>query len=147
MLVVQFSRMQSPAPRKGDAAVLWQRWRLVQDKELYDLDSDFGQTNNLITRRPDIAAKLRAHYDAWWAKVAPRLNEHSPITVGATAEDPTQLSPADWADSFLDQGAQVRSGLRRNGAWNVVVERAGAYEIELRRWDAPGARRRMGRHR
>ena len=37
MLVVQFSRMQSPAPQKGDAAVLWQRWRLVQDKELVQI--------------------------------------------------------------------------------------------------------------
>jgi len=133
-LVVQFSRMQSPAPQKGDAAVLWQRWRLVQDKELYDLARDFGQTNNLITQRPDIAAKMRAQYDAWWSKVAPRVNEHSAITLGAKAENPTQLSPADWEDSFLDQGAQIRSGLRRNGAWNIVVARSGTYGIELRRW-------------
>jgi arylsulfatase A-like enzyme len=134
MLVVQFSRMQAPAPQRGDAAVLWQRWRLVQNKELYDLATDPGQTNNLIIQRPDIAAKMRAHYEAWWMKVAPWVNEHGAITVGARAEDPTQLSPADWEDSFLDQGAQIRSGLRRNGAWNLLVARAGTYEIELRRW-------------
>ncbi len=29
MLVVQFNRMNAPQPVKGDAAVLWQRWRLV----------------------------------------------------------------------------------------------------------------------
>ena len=133
-LVVQFSRMQAPAPDKGDAAVLWQRWRLVQDKELYDLATDPGQTNNLISQRPDMAAKMRARYEAWWAKVAPQVNEHSAITIGAKAENPSQLSPADWEDSFLDQGAQVRAGLRRNGAWNIVVARSGTYEIELRRW-------------
>ena len=134
MLVVQFSRMQSPEPQKGDAAVLWQRWRLVQDKELYDLATDFGQSTNLITQRPDIAARMRAHYEAWWSKVAPGVNERSAITIGAKAENPTQLSPADWEDSFLDQGAQVRAGLRRNGAWNLLVARSGTYEIELRRW-------------
>ena len=134
MLVVQFSRMEAPSPQKGDAAVLWHRWRLVQDKELYDLATDFGQTNNLITQRPDIVAKLRAHYEAWWAKVAPRINEHSAITVGFKAEDPTQLSPSDWEDMFLDQGGQVRKGLRRNGLWNINVARSGTYEIELRRW-------------
>jgi hypothetical protein len=134
MLVVQFSRMQAPVPQKGDAAVLWKRWRLVQDKELYDLATDFEQTNNLIAQRPDIAARMRAHYDAWWAKVAPRVNEHSTITIGTKAEDPMQLSPADWEDSFLDQGAQIRAGLRRNGAWNLNVARSGIYEIELRRW-------------
>jgi arylsulfatase A-like enzyme len=134
MLVVQFSRMQSPAPEKGDAAVLWQNWRLVQEKELYDIKTDLAQTNNLLAQRPEIAARMRAHYDAWWAKVAPRVNEHSAITVGAKAEDPTQLSPADWEDSFLDQGVQIRSGLRRNGPWNLVVARSGTYQIELRRW-------------
>ena len=84
---------------------------------------------------------MRAHYDAWWSNVAPRVNEHSAITVGAKAEAPTQLSPADWQDSFLDQGAQIRRGTRRTGLWNIRVARSGAYDIELRRWarevDAP----------
>lgn len=133
-LVIQFSRMQAPAPQKGDAAVLWQRWRWVQGQELYDLRTDFAQRTNLIAQQPAVAAVMRAAYDKWWAGVAPRVNQLSAITIGAKAENPCQLSPADWADSFFDQGAQVRSGLRRNGAWNVVVERAGAYEIELRRW-------------
>ena len=141
MLVVQFSRMQAPSPQKGDAAVMWRRWRLVQDKELYDLATDFGQRTNLIALRPDIAAPMRAHYDAWWSNVAPRVNEHSAITVGVKAEAPTQLSPADWQDSFLDQGAQIRRGTRRQGVWNIVVARSGTYDIELRRWarevDAP----------
>lgn len=50
------------------------------------------------------------------------------------AENPVQLSPADWQDVFLDQGRQVRLGEKMNGAWNVVVDRAGEYEITLRRW-------------
>lgn len=140
-LVVQFSRMFGPAPRKGDAAVLWRRWRLVQDKELYDLRTDFGQRTNIIAQHPDIVAKMRAAYDKWWSAITPTVNEHSAITLGADAENPSQLSPADWEDSFLDQGAQIRSGLRRNGHWNVVVAQPGTYEIELRRWareaDAP----------
>jgi arylsulfatase len=69
------------------------------------------------------------------------VNEHSAIVIGNDAENPSQLSPADWADVFLDQGRQVRLGERKNGGWNVVVDRAGEYEIELRRWarevDAP----------
>ncbi len=140
-LVVQFSRMNHPRPEKGDAAVLWKRWRLIQDKELYDLTTDAAQKENVIARFPDVVARMRIEYDRWWAGVAPTVNEFSAIVVGSDAENPIQLSPADWEDSFLDQGAQVRSGLRRNGAWNVIVDRAGEYEIELRRWareaDAP----------
>jgi hypothetical protein len=88
----------------------------------------------VIERYPDIAAKMRAHYDQWWAGIAPRVNEHGAVTVGDEAENPMQLSPADWEDSFFDQGKQVRRALRRNGDWNIVVARSGMYEIELRRW-------------
>jgi arylsulfatase A-like enzyme len=136
MLVVQFSRMNEPRPRKGDAAVLWQRWRLVQDRELYDLAADPEQKANVVERFPDAAAKMREHYERWWAEMAPKVNEHEAIVVGSDAENPLLLSPADWGDSFLDQGAQVRAGLRRNGAWNVEVAKAGNYEISLRRWPA-----------
>ncbi len=134
MRVIQYSRMQTPEPQKGDAVVLWRRWRLVQNKQLYDLNSDFGQTNNVIQQHPDIAAKMRDHYDQWWAGVAPRVNELSVITVGSDAENPAQLSPADWENSFLDQGKQIRKGVRAYGAWNLQVARSGTYEIELRRW-------------
>ncbi len=136
MLVIQFSRMNAPQPRKGDAAVLWKRWRLVQDSELYDLDSDPGQKTNVIEKHPEVAAKMRAHYETWWSRIAKQVNEFSAITVGADAENPVQLSPADWQDSFLDQGRQVRLGEKKNGLWNIIVDRAGEYEVTLRRWPA-----------
>jgi arylsulfatase A-like enzyme len=133
-LVVQFSRMQSPVPQRGDAAVLWRKWRLVADKELYDLSADFPQKTNVIVEHPEVAARLRADYERWWGKVSPRMNEVGAIVIGSDAENPSLLSPADWVDVFFDQGAQVRSGVRRNGAWNLFVDRGGEYEIELRRW-------------
>jgi hypothetical protein len=106
----------------------------VQNKELYDLAADPEQKANVIEKFPDVAARMRQHYERWWVEVAPKVNEHEAIVVGSDAENPLLLSPADWEDSFLDQGAQVRSGLRRNGAWNVEVATAGNYAITLRRW-------------
>ena len=133
-LVVQFSRMDHPVPEQGDACVMWQRWRLVQDKELYALAADPAQERNVIADHPDVAARLRAHYAQWWAGVAPRLNEPQRVVIGHEAEPLTQLSPCEWRDAFLDQGAQVRKGERRNGVWHLEVARAGDYEFELRRW-------------
>ena len=133
-LVVQFSRMQAPVPQRGDAAVLWRNWRLIRDQELYNLTTDFEQKNNVIAQHPEIVGRLRADYERWWAKIAPTVNEMGAIVLGSDAENPTQLSPAEWVDVFFDQGAQVRSGVRRNGAWNVSIDRAGEYQIELRRW-------------
>jgi arylsulfatase A-like enzyme len=136
MLVTQFSRMNDPVPRKGDACVLWGRWRLVQDRELYDLSTDPSQQVNLADRSRDVAAKMREHYARWWAEVEPRVNEASRIGIGSKLENPVMLSAADWDDVFLDQSAQVRRGERKNGPWNLQVERGGTYEISLRRWPA-----------
>jgi arylsulfatase A-like enzyme len=134
MLVVQFSRMGSPQPQKGDAAVLWQRWRLIQDKELYDLKTDPVQKTNVLDKHPDVVKKMREHYDRWWSGIEPKLNQFEAISVGSDAENPVHLSPADWQDVFLDQSRQVRVGEKKNGGWNVIVEKAGDYQITLRRW-------------
>ncbi len=134
MLVVQFSRMNHPAPAKGDACVMWDRWRLIQDRELYDVQADPGQKQNVLADHPEVTAKMRAHYKRWWAGVAPRVNEFSPIHIGSDRENPMMLSPCDWQDMFLDQSAQVRRGVGKNGIWDLIVEQEGEYEISLRRW-------------
>ena len=134
MLVVQYSRINSPKPAKGDAAVLWGKWRLVGNRELYDIATDPAQAHDLAAEHSEIVEKMRDHYDKWWAEIEPTVNQMSPITVGSDAENPTLLSPADWADVFLDQSSQVRQGLSANGLWNIQVDRGGDYEIRLRRW-------------
>jgi hypothetical protein len=139
MLVVQFSRMNHPEPEKGDACVMWGRWRLVQDKEIYDVQADPGQKRSVLRDHPEVVAKMRAHYDRWWAAVAPRLNKFSSIHIGSDRENPTMLSPCDGQDVFLDQGAQIRRGDRKNGVWNLMVERDGQYEFSLCRWPASGS--------
>ena len=45
--VIQFSRLDKPRPMKRDAAVLWKKWRLVSDTELYDIAKDRGQEENV----------------------------------------------------------------------------------------------------
>ncbi len=134
MLVVQFSRMNSPQPAKGDAAVLWGKWRLVGNRELYDIAADPAQAHDVAAEHAETVEKMRGHYDRWWAEIEPTVNRLSAITVGSDVENPTMLSPADWADVFLDQSTQVRQGVSANGPWNIQVDRDGDYEIRLRRW-------------
>ena len=53
------------------------RFTLVNNKELYDLGNDYGETTNIIEQRADEVARLRAAYDQWWQEVQPLLvNEH-----------------------------------------------------------------------
>ena len=135
-LVIQFSRMNAPVPRKGDACVLWKQWRLVNHEELYDVASDPAQKQNVADRHPEVVAEMRRHYDQWWQGVAPEINRFGRIVIGSVAEPNSLLSPCEWADVFLDQMAQVRRGERKNGVWHLEVDRDGEYEFELRRWPA-----------
>jgi arylsulfatase A-like enzyme len=134
MLVVQFSRMDHQVPTKGDAAVLWKRWRLLNGKELYDLSADPEQDHNVAEAYRDIVARMREHYEKWWADIEPKVNTFSDITIGSDAERTTLLSAADWQDVFLDQQRQVRRGDRKGGPWGLEVARDGEYVFELRRW-------------
>lgn len=133
-LVVQYSRIEKPRPSRGDACVMWRRWRLVNDQELFDLTADPAQTRNVADQNEDIVKKMREHYDKWWARVEPMVDDFSYISVGADAENSVQLCPGDWLDVHCDQSAQARRGEPKNAPWNAIVEKDGDYEISLRRY-------------
>ncbi len=144
MLVVNYSRMPGeldyPSPdspsivRREGAAVLWRRWRLLEGRALYDLDADPLQQTNVIDRHPDVAEKMLAHLDAWWAEVEALANKPQRIIIGSDEENPSMLSACEWADVFVDQQQQVRAGARKNSYWHLHVAQAGEYEFELLRW-------------
>jgi hypothetical protein len=136
-LVVQYGQ----TPEKGQAAVMWRRWRLVHDAELYDLEADPGQARDVADSHPDIVERLRDHYNAWWSEVGPKVGTFVPIEIGSERSDPAALSAADWADVYCDNMKQLRAGDRKSGAWHLRPTRTGTYRIELSRWplaaDAP----------
>jgi arylsulfatase len=134
MLVVQYSRTTAPIPRKWDAAILWQRWRLINNTSLYDLAADPRQTTNVITAYPDVVARMRAHYETWWARVAPTVNTFSRLTIGSDAANPVLLATPEWRNIALDQQQQVRTAPAKSGVWTLQVERTDEYRVDLRRW-------------
>jgi arylsulfatase A-like enzyme len=133
MLVTQYTRLNASRPKKDDALVMWKRWRLVANTELYDLSRDQGQERNVIAEHPNVAALMREHHERWWAEIVPRVFDFLPVHIGAPQENPTLLSPCEWQDVFVDQQAQVRRQ-KRNGVWTLFVERDGNYQFALRRW-------------
>jgi arylsulfatase A-like enzyme len=139
-LVINYSRMPVPGhedevvPKEEGAAVLWKRWRLLEDRALYDLATDPLQERDVAEQHPEIVKKLRSHLAAWWDGVKGRVNEPERIIIGSDAEREPMLTACEWFDVFIDQQAQVRRGERKNGVWHLEVAKAGDYEIELRRW-------------
>lgn len=144
ILIINYSRMpigfefaapDSPSRmRREGAAVLWKRWRLLEDRELYDLSSDALQRNNVIEQHPDVVARMRGFLDDWWSEVADIANEPQPVVIGDETENPVLLTACEWLDVFIDQQKQVRRADLKNSWWEIEVAEAGEYELELRRW-------------
>lgn len=54
-------------------AIQDQNFTLVNNKELYDLKADPGEQKNVISKHPEVVAKLRAEYEKWWEEIQPLL--------------------------------------------------------------------------
>ena len=151
MLIINYSRMPGfsnyPSPysqtqmRADQSAVLWKRWRLLENRELYDLKSDPMQKNNVIENHPKVVAKMRRHLYSWWDTVKHLANNPQRIIIGTKYENPTKLSATEWLDVFVDQQGQIFRGVQKSGYWLLDIAQSGEYEIELRRWpkEADGA--------
>ena len=62
-------------------AVRTQRWRFVNDKELYDISEDPFETKNVAATHPEVVTSLRQKYDLWWSETLPLMvNEDAPYS-------------------------------------------------------------------
>jgi arylsulfatase len=55
------------------------RFRFVNNKELYDLQSDPGEKKNVIEEHPEVVAAMRKAYDQWWSEVLPALENEDAV--------------------------------------------------------------------
>lgn len=135
VIVVHNQRVLDPIKWK-QTAVMTDSWRLVNNNELYDLDTDPGQQHNVIDRYPDVAERLRKSYEAWWDDVSQRFGEMSRWHIGAEEEPITLLTAHDWLVSDLSQLPWDQTQILRrrvgNGPWAVRVVRDGRYAFILR---------------
>jgi arylsulfatase A-like enzyme len=119
-------------------AVMTERWRLINGKQLFDIVADPGQRRDIAADHADVVVKLRKEYEAWWQSLKPNFDDYVRIEIGG-AENPAELMSHDW--HTRDRGTpwhqnHVRNGHLGNGPWAIDVVRAGRYQITLRRWPA-----------
>lgn len=132
MLVVQYgSEIQDL--KKSNATVMWEKWRLVKGEELYRIDYDPGQENNLIENHPEIAEEMRHHYEQWWLDTYPQFQKVRNIEIGTKHANPMMLYSSDWQGSYADNFANLAAG-DRIGEWNVDIKQEGSYTFTLWRW-------------
>jgi arylsulfatase A-like enzyme len=162
ILVTDSQRVRDPIKWK-QTAVMSQKWRLVNGKELYDIKADPGQENDLVSKHPDQVKRLTAFYDEWWAEIEPTFAMTTEIYVGHAEHPVVSLTGHDWIQDALPPwnqqqirqaagyGAPKRPAgkarknkepnkslesvkLSHQGHWAVKVISDGDYEIRLRRW-------------
>jgi arylsulfatase A-like enzyme len=127
-----------------------QRHSLVNGTELYDLEKDPGETNDLSKEHPEMRDKLRAAHLAWWEEVRDSAMSPQPFLIGRAGQGPVELTCMDWSPSRatnepLPPGAFEQECLREwtagrafhkvdggLGGWMVEVETPGTYDLELR---------------
>lgn len=129
-LIVQYGQN----PKKYESCVLWNQWRLVHGKELYDIHADPGQQKDIADVKTDIFNQMKEHYDKWWNNLEPSLNEFVPIIIGNEKQNPVTLSSADWSNVYCDNMGDLRTGKRINSFWNLLADMDGTYEVSLSRW-------------
>ncbi|MFN6268963.1 MAG: arylsulfatase [Akkermansiaceae bacterium] len=123
-------------PKWDNSACMNQKWRLVDGKQLYDIQADPGQKTDIAADQPKVVEKLRSDYEAWWASLKTDMEQTSRFHIGSE-ENPMTLMSHDWlmptGQAAWNQKHVLRGDLI-NGPWAVDVKKAGEYEITLYRW-------------
>jgi len=133
-LFVHSQRIEHPQKWRK-SAVMTQRWRLVNGKELYDIQADPAQKTNVAADHPDVVKDLRTAYEGWWADLSRRFGEYCRIVLGSDKENPSRLTAHEWHTNNVPWAqAHIRNHkMFANGPWAVEVERGGRYTFTLHR--------------
>jgi hypothetical protein len=125
-------------PPKWDRSVaMTERWRLVEGKELYDIQTDPGQQSDIASQHPEVVKQLREDYEQWWASLTPVFDDVVRFDLGG-AENPTTLMSHDWLMPEGETSAwhhnHVRNNALINGPFMVNIVKAGRYRVTPMRW-------------
>ncbi|MBH55174.1 MAG: N-acetylgalactosamine-4-sulfatase [Opitutaceae bacterium] len=120
--------------KNRDYAVMTEEWRLVRD-ELFAIQSDPEQRNDVSAENPKIVKKLRSAYEKWWDDIYEGSEAYVPFVLDSSKQEVTTLSSQNWHGDRIPYSQQmVRAGMKASGFWALDVTEAGTYEIVVRRW-------------
>lgn len=97
--------------------------------ELYDLEADPWETNDLSDRHPEIVEELASAFDDWYGEViaCEALTDPPRIILGSEHENPSVLTRQDW------KGAKNIPWRSRDalGYWDVSFPEDGFFDVKL----------------
>lgn len=96
--------------------------------ELYDLQNDIGEKNNLAGEHPNVVAKLKQAYDKWFDDVCNTREPNfgmPPIVIGSPEQQTVILTPQDKRIESDGRGWWA------SGHWPVDIRDEGPYTIKV----------------
>ena len=135
IVITNSQRIEVPEPWRR-TALMQANWRLINGTELYDLDSDPEQRNNVAEQYPKKMQELQAAYGQWWSEISPSYDDQPYIIIGHENDNPTTLFCHDWHTEEVSPWHQrhIRTGYTDNGHWMLKIAESGTYQFKLRRW-------------
>ncbi len=112
--------------------VLTEEWRLVNNEELHNIQTDPAQEKDLADEYPELVSKFRKALDANRANdfdVVPR------IIIGSKHQPEQEFTIYHWYDHHgYYNNLKVTQGQLINGIIPIEVTKPGKFEFTLRRW-------------
>jgi arylsulfatase B len=145
-MIMTDSQKKNLPTKWATTAVMSERWRLIQGKELYDIDADPGQKNNVFAEHPEVVQRLTRYYDQLWNELEPGFTSLPRIPLTAPGLETVALNYHDCVGRhfgwFQDEMRQITERIdkpqskRPPAFWPLEVVVDGEYRFELRRWPA-----------
>jgi arylsulfatase/arylsulfatase A len=108
--------------------------------ELFDIPADPYEEHDLAAEKPEVVARLKRQYDAWFDDVG-TPHSYAPVRIhlGTPHENPTRLTRQDW------RGPRALEWTKSNslGHWEVTVTREGTFDVTMR-FPPAGEERKAG---
>ena len=124
-LFLQWHRGDEPEAFRN-SAVRRGKWKLINGEELYNLDIDPFEQNDIARFWPGEVRSLREEYERWFMDVGSAGYAPPRIWLGSEIENPVLLTRQDW------RGPQAQWAGKALGHYEVEVKSPGMYEVELR---------------
>lgn len=121
------------------SSVMDDTWRLINGKELFNINKDPMQTKNLASGNPEVIGRLRLSYEKWWQSIIDEgVNEkYAYIQVGTPYENPTRISAHDMHTGIYELIWHQYGALKASpgaGIFKIDFTTAGNYKISLCRY-------------
>jgi len=132
-LIVQCPRARDRS-KWGNVSVKYKKWRLVDGKEFYNIQEDYGQTKNIIDQHPCLVKDLTQTYEQFWNSLPPQSELLSAHVLGAKEAPSVRLNGMDWYEGGHPWPQQALAKRNQQGKWRVEIARDGIYRFELRHY-------------